>query len=139
MKKFTLPSALFSLLLAVACSSPESRILANAAAFNAWPSEVQQKVRAGQVDVGFTEEMVLVALGAPEGKSVRTTEEGTAEVWTYADRGPHFSIGVGVGSARGGSAYGGAVTVSDNGFRGEERMRVVFNGGKVSAIERRKQ
>jgi hypothetical protein len=131
--------SLLALLLVVACSSPESRIQASAAAFNAWPADVQQKVKAGQVDVGFTEEMVVVALGGPDGKSTRTAAEGTSEVWTYLDHGPRFSIGVGMGSARGGTVYGGAVAVGDDGFRAEEKMRVIFNGGRVTAIERRKK
>ena len=125
-------------LLLAACSTPDSRIQSNDAVFNIWSAEVQQKIRAGEVDVWFTEEMVRVALDEPDGKSLRTTEAGTSEVWTYFKRGPRFSFGVGVGSYAGGTATGGSITVSDDGFRGEEAMRVVFENGRVASIERRK-
>lgn len=128
---------LFALLLATSCSSIESRIQSNTAAYNSWPADVQQKVKMGQVEVGFTEGMVLVAVGWPDRKNTRTTVEGTSEVWLYLDHGPHFSIGVGVGSASIGSDYSGAAVVGADGFASEVLMRVVFNGGRVSAIERR--
>ncbi len=139
MKTIRTGLALLLLLLAVGCSSPESRIQGNAAAFNSWPAGVQQKIRAGQIDLGFTEEMVLVAIGWPDGKRMRTTAEGTTEVWTYADRGLRFALGVGVGMTRGASAYDSAVAVSDDGFRGEEMLLVIFTDGRVSAVERRRK
>jgi len=90
------------------------------------------------VAVGFSPEMALVALGEPDRRSTRTTAAGTVEVWTYFDHGPHFSFGIGAGSAHGSSAVAGGVAVNDGGFRGDEMRRVIFDGGKVAAIESRK-
>lgn len=131
---------LAGLLLAAGCSSPDSRIKSNQGAFDSWPSDVQAKVKTGQVAVGFNTDMVLMALGEPAGKSLRTTSAGTAEVWTYTESKPHVSIGVGVGSyGGGGTSYSGGAVVGNDGFRNDEKMRVIFDGGRVVAIEERKK
>jgi hypothetical protein len=123
-------------LLAVAgCSTPASRISRNAAAFAEWPAAVQEKVRAGQIDLGFTPEQVRTALGQPDRVTTRTTNDGTSEVWAYRSRAPRFSVGVGVGTSHGSTGIGGGVGVGTGGERSDDAMRVVFAGGKVSAIE----
>jgi hypothetical protein len=137
MKTLLLPVFAILLLVAAGCASVESRIQDNEAAFNTWPADVQEKVRAGKVEMGFTPEMVEVALGKPDRTSSRTTERGQADVWVYHDEAPRFSIGLGLGSGRGSTGFGGGVTVGDD-FRDEENMRVVFEGGRVTAIEVRK-
>lgn len=119
------------------CASVDSRVKDHESAFNSWPADVQQKVRAGKVEMGFSREMVEVALGKPDRVATRTTDHGQAEVWIFADKGPRFSIGLGVGSARGSSAVGGGVTVGE-GFRNDEAMRVIFENDRVTAIETRK-
>jgi hypothetical protein len=126
------------LLLMAGCVSTESRISRHQAAFDAWPAEVRDKVRAGRVDVGFNQEMVQVALGDADRKSARTTAAGTEEVWAYFDHRPKFSFGLGMGVAAGSTAYGGGVVVGDSGFRDDEFLRVIFEGGRVVAIETRK-
>lgn len=123
--------------LASACSTPESRVRKNEAAFASWPAAVQENVRAGKVEVGYTQDMVRVALGDPDRQSSRTTASGTADVWIYFDKGPKFSFGVGLGSSHGRTGVGGGVTVGDD-WRDEEVMRVILEGGRVTAIERRK-
>ena len=125
-------------LFAAGCSTPDSRVQKNQAAFDAWPPALQQKVREGKVDLGFDEQMVRVALGEPDRRVSRTTANGQADVWVYFDKGPKFSFGVGMGSMRGNTGVGGGVTVGDSGWRDEEAFRVVFEGGRVSAIETRK-
>lgn len=128
---------LASVVLLTACSStPDSRIAKNQAAFGGYPAAVQQKIRAGEVDVGFTPEMVRLALGEPTRQFNRQTEGGTAEVWVYHDNGPRFSFGVGVGGAVGRhSSAGVGVSTSSGGYDPEEKMRVEFRDAKVTAIE----
>ncbi|MDB6169093.1 MAG: hypothetical protein JWM88_1957 [Verrucomicrobia bacterium] len=126
------------LLLAAACSSPDSRIGGNHALFDSWSPAVQEKIRAGRIDVGFTSDMVRVALGDADRKATRTTARGTEEVWVYFDHGPKFSIGVGMGASHGSTAYGGAMVVGDNGFADNEVMRVILAGDRVVAIETRR-
>jgi hypothetical protein len=134
-----LPLVLSGLLLlaVVGCATPESRARKNEAAVSSWPAAVQQNVRAGKIDVGYTQDMVRVALGDPDRLSSRTTASGTADVWIYFDKSPKFSIGLGLGSSRGGTSFGGGVNVGDD-WRDQEVMRVIFERGVVSAIERRK-
>lgn len=128
---------LASVVLLTACSStPESRIAKNQSAFSGYPAAVQQKIRAGEVDVGFTPEMVRLALGEPTRQFNRQTQAGSAEVWVYHDNGPRFSFGVGVGGAVGRhSSAGVGLSTSSGGYDPEEKVRVEFRDGKVAAIE----
>ncbi len=124
-----------SLLLLAGCASPADRIATNQAMFDSWPVDVREKIRAGQVAVGFAPEMVLVALGQPDRKVLRTSAQGTAEVWTYLDHRPHFSIGVGMGSVGRSSAVGGSVAMTDQAWHESHVITVIFEAGKVAAIE----
>ena len=125
------------LLSAAACSTPASRIKSHQAAFDALPAETQANIRAGKVEFGYTQPMVLMALGEPDRRYTRTTQAGQTEVWAYRDKGPAFSFGVGVGGGSGRTGMGGGIGVSTAGDRSEDKMRVVFDtSGKVSAIEK---
>ena len=129
--------AALALALAFAgCSTPDSRIEKNSAAFAGYPPAVQAKIRAGEVDVGFTSEMVQLALGKPDRVLRRQSAAGESEVWIYADKSPTIGFGVGIGGGGQHSGGGVAVGTSTGGDR-EDRLRVVFDSGKVSAIERR--
>jgi hypothetical protein len=125
------------MILAAGCSTTTSRIDKNQTAFAAASPDVQAKIRAGHVDVGFTIEQVMMALGEPDRRFTRTTEKGVAEVWAYADHGPAFSFGMGVGGGGGSTSVGTGVMVNTGGNRDSDRIRVVFDGGRVSALEKR--
>ena len=119
-----------------ACASAGSRIQDNQAAFDHYPPAVQEKIRAGQADIGYTQEMVRMALGEPDRKYSRTSAEGNSEVWAWRDSGPSFSFGVGGGSYGGGGFGGGGVGVSTGGDQGDDKLRVVFVNGAVTSIEK---
>jgi hypothetical protein len=129
--------ALLLLALLPACSTPESRIADHRLAFEKYPADVQQKIRAGQVDVGFTQEMVQMALGKYDRRYTRNTTTGEVEVWSYHDNSPQFSFGIGVGSGgyHRGTAVGGGVAMSTGGYDPEEKIRVEFRAGVVTAVE----
>lgn len=130
--------AALALALAFAgCSTPDSRIEKNSAAFAGYPPAVQAKIRAGEIDVGFTSEMVQLALGKPDRVLRRQSAAGESEVWIYADKSPTFSFGVGIGGGGHHSGGGVGVGASTEGDR-DDRLRVVFDAGKVTAIERRR-
>jgi len=131
---------LLSLLLVVAllggCSStPDTRIAKNRGSFDSLPAETQQKIRAGQVEVGFTPEMVQLALGEPDRVFTRHSDRGDTEVWGYRTLGPRFSIGIGVGTFGRHSSVGGGLGVSTGGYDPEEKIRVEFREGKVTAVD----
>ena len=134
-------AGLMGALLLSACSTVDSRIARQRAEFSSWPPEVQDKVAAGKIDLGFTPEQVLVALGEPDRRFTRTTSDGTSAIWSYRDRGPRvsFGLGLGLGGFRGNSAFGGGVTLG-TGYEDGEQMGVVFDRtGRVSAIEMRQK
>jgi len=126
-------------LVAGCSSSPASRIKKNQELFDSLPPQAQASIRAGKVGVGFTPDMVRLALGEPDRLYVRTTERGSAEVWAYASKSfaPSLSFGVGVGGGmgRGVGTGAGIGTTVGGGDRADDRTRVIFEGGKVSAIE----
>jgi len=118
-----------------ACSTPDKRISDRRAEFEKYPPDIQQKIRAGQVNVGFTQEMVLMALGEPARRFTRKTEAGDTEVWSYHDNSPQFSFGFGVGSSSRHSAVGGGVGVTTGGYDPDEKVRVEFRSGVVTAVD----
>ncbi len=117
------------------CSTPDSRIERNRAAFAGYPPVVQAKIRAGEIEVGYTTEMVTLALGRADHIHRRHTAEGETEIWAYADKSPTFGFGIGIGGGGRHSGGGVAVGASTGGDRGD-RLRVIFERGKVKAIER---
>lgn len=137
MRYFIIP-CLFLVALLSACSSPDSRIDSNRAAFNQFPADVQEKIKAGRVDVGFTPEMVRMALGEPARQFTRKTESGDAEVWMYADNKPQISFGFGVGSFGRSGGVGVGMSTSTGGYEQDEKIRVVFRNGRVESVEYRK-
>jgi hypothetical protein len=137
MKKTKLLFLVLAALAFAGCSTVDSRIARDQPVFDSWPTAVQQKVRAKQVDLGFTPAQVFMALGEPDRKYTRTTAQGTTEVWAYRDNRPAFSFGFGFGSAGGSSAYGAGVGVTTGGDRYDDKLRVIFADGKVTALESR--
>ena len=82
---------LLAIVLLAGCSTPDSRIAKAQSPFDRLPAEAREKIRAGQVDVGFTPEMVRLALGEPDRVYLRQSDQGETEVWGYRDRG-HVSV-----------------------------------------------
>lgn len=132
-------TALCASLLSGCASKPADRVEKKAALVASWPSDIQNKVKAGQVEVGYTKDQVWVALGDPDRIYTRTSTEGNTEVWAYLSHAPKFSFGVGVGSAGGGSAMGGSVMVSPGQDHDDELKRVIFRNDLVQALEESKK
>lgn len=131
--QFAMVAAVALLGLSACSSSPQSRIESDPRSYATASKDVQAKIRAGQIDVGFTREQVRLALGDPTGVSTRTTGSGASEVWSYHDKGPRFGFGVGVGGGGGGVGVGvGTGERSD-----EPRLRVVFENDRVASIEQK--
>ncbi len=133
-------SFLFCLTLTLAifaggcASTPQSRIKKNPAAFNSAPSEVRAAIEQGRVLVGFTPDQVKLAMGEPDRVLNRTSETEKSEVWIYRENKPHLGLGLGLGFGGGSVGTGVGVSTSDREFP-DERMRVVFTAGRVTAVE----
>lgn len=77
---------LLALGLAGCATTPERRAQQHPEVFEALPPEVQENVLAGQVEIGYTPDMVFLALGAPDRKVTRRTENEQREIWVYQGR-----------------------------------------------------
>lgn len=139
MFKFYLP--LMAAFLLAGCSTPQSRARGHAELMESLSPEDRALIEAGEVDLGFTREMVEVALGEPDRTYVERTAEGETVIWAYHARrglsGLSVGVGTGIGFGGGGTSYGGGVSVGSGGrLLPEEKMRVVFQEGRVIGIER---
>lgn len=123
--------------LAGCASSPQARIERNWGLYESYPIEVRERINAGQVDVGFTPEMVRMALGEPARVVERRTENETTEVWIYTRNRPRFGIGLGIGSWGGRSGVSTSVGVSTGDWAPDEEKRVEFRDGTVVAVDQR--
>lgn len=79
----------------LSCSTPDSRIRKTQELFDSYPAEVQKNIRAGKVEVGYTEDMVRMALGDPNETVVNKTAEGEVHVWAYTKSTPGGGVSVG--------------------------------------------
>lgn len=128
-----------SALLLTACATPQSRIERDPAAFAALTTAQQERVKKGEVAVGFDEAAVRLALGEPDRIIERETSEGISQAWVYyaiaadsynagycAPGFPYYSY----------RYYCPPIIVTPTQY--QERMRLVFKDGKVSSVERAK-
>ena len=134
--------AVLSLLAAAGCATPESRIKDNPEIFNNFPPEVQSKVRTGQIGIGYTKDMVFIALGKPDREYTRTTAEGTSEVWSFTDTYTSTERQRITADFRIVDPQGGFRTTRDtvwadvNVPHEYEKLRIEFRNDEVTAIER---
>ena len=85
-KSILIAAAALGLVLAVGCSTPVTRIQKNSDAFARLTPAQQDMIRKGQVDLGFDETMVRLALGDPDRIRTRVSAEGATVVWIYTVR-----------------------------------------------------
>ena len=83
---FRIAMILFSVLLFVGCATPEARIGKHPEIYAALPPDVQSVVKEGNIDVGFSTDAVYLALGHPDRQYQRTTDQGTATIWSFVAR-----------------------------------------------------
>jgi hypothetical protein len=120
------------------CATPAARIERNPEVFAKLSPTEQQTIREGKVAIGFTPEMVKLALGEPDRVFTRTDAQGSTESWSYTT----YESDAGVMLYRG--FYHRYYGWGDPFFpyymdypsrRDREYLKVVFAGGKVSSIE----
>lgn len=140
MKTRSLSLLLVSVLLSglVGCSSAsriESRYNSRETLAANWAPAIQEKVRAGIVEVGFNRDQVWVALGEPDQVTARSNGGDSVETWTYRTSSlPRISLGFGIGVGGGHTAAGGGVGVSSAPKPGRDRITVVFRNGLVTSV-----
>ena len=139
--------ALLAVFFVAGCETVDSRIAKNPQLFAQLDAATQAKIKQGIIDLGFTEDMVHLALGAPDQKREVRSEKGTETVWiysTYYERydGTRFAgyqrrvyYDRNLGSYR---VYYQPVFADTYRPESQERIRVVFREGKVAVIEQTK-
>ncbi|NCD33606.1 MAG: hypothetical protein EOL87_09370 [Spartobacteria bacterium] len=75
---------LYALVL-TGCNTTDGRIKKNQVVFDSLDPDIQELIKQGQVDIGFTEEMVFMAWGQPDRVYIRKTAESSRTVWSYTD------------------------------------------------------
>jgi hypothetical protein len=129
--------ALLGLWFLAACSTPDARIRRNQALFDSLPAAEQALIREGKVGVGFTPEMVRLAVGDPDQRWIRTDARGKSEIWSYTT----------YDSTAGGPLYRGHYHRDRDGYpffnddlyyqggaRAREYFKVTFSDGRVSEV-----
>lgn len=135
------------LLFSAGCQTVDTRIKEKPAVFASVDKETQDKIRQGVIGLGYTEDMVYLALGQPDQKRETVTAAARTLVWIYNTYTTRYD-----GSyAMGGYYYRRPYyypypyyyrpysyyypIYADSYTEKEERIRVTFNDGKVTAID----
>jgi len=142
------PCLVAAVLIALAgCSTINSRIRERASVFDQLSPAEQAEIRQGIIAVGFTPDMVYMALGRPDEIRERTGPDGRQTVWRYDSYYDRYEGTVHVGyrrfiywdpHVRGYRIY--YEPVYRNVYRPEKETyyRITFKNGKVSVIEETK-
>lgn len=137
-----------ALLFAAGCQSVESRIKEKPDVYANVDKATQDKIKQGIIDLGFSQDMVYIALGNPDEKRESKTTSGTTLTWIYNTYYTRYE-----GSAMAGyyrsvyydpylrtyRLYYHPVFADTYSEDKEERIRIVFTGGKVTSIEQAKE
>lgn len=128
-------------LLLAGCATPAKRIQQNQELFDSFPVAAQARIRGGQIDLGFTPDMVRIALGEPQRKTLRRSAAGDLEVWFYLDTIRRYDRqrvdidGLSLSGPGGLRSLGGSAWINVEQSREFVRVRVEFQNGAVTAIE----
>jgi hypothetical protein len=118
------------------CSTTSSRIRQHQEAFDAYPERVQHNLRQGVIEVGYTPEMVFIALGEPDRKVDVVSGEEAAQLWTWSRSTPGIGVSLGGWNALGSNVgLGTGVSLGERGHR-EDVAVVEFRRGQVHRFER---
>lgn len=142
MKKLIQLSLAGLALLLGACSTIDSRIKQHPHVFYNLDKETQDKIAHGDIAIGFTPEMVYIALGHPDSKRQRLTGEGSSETWVYSTYYERYEGTAHLGyrrwvmpTPRGYRVYWEPVYEPVYSEQREDNLRVTFRDGKVAVIE----
>lgn len=135
--RFVLPLAV----LLAGCATPAKRIQQNQELFDSFPVAAQARIRGGQVDLGFTPDMVRIALGEPQRQMLRRENGGETEIWLYLDVVRRYDRqrvdidGLSFAGSGGIRSLGGSAWINVEQDREYVRTRVEFRNGVATAIE----
>jgi hypothetical protein len=145
----TISCVLFAATLAVlcGCSTVKSRIQEKQHVFNNLDPQTQSKIQQGIIDIGYSTDMVYMAMGKPDQVRESTTAQGQETRWIYNTYWQQYEGSRMVGYrrhvyfdpvARAYRVYFEPVRQEIYSEHQEERTRVIFQNGRVTAIEQYK-
>ncbi len=135
-------------LLLGGCSTIPRRIEEKSAAFSALDADTQNNIRLGRVDVGYSPDLVYIALGTPDERLTQTTKADTNETWIYNNYHQEYLGRVQTGyrqytyidpKTRQAIVTYEPVYSSIYRDRVDERIRIHFRAGQVASIEQVKR
>ena len=142
------PIVLASLAFLTGCQTVQDRIKEKPEVFAKLDAPTQDKIKQGIIDLGFTEDMVYLALGAADQKRESVSAAGNTVTWIYNTYYERFDGTTHAGYSRQVyfdpflrtyRVYYRPVFADTYSTEKEERIRVVFKDGKVSVIEQTKE
>jgi outer membrane protein assembly factor BamE (lipoprotein component of BamABCDE complex) len=135
------------LLLVAGCQSVDDRIQEKPDVFAQLDRLTQDKIKQGIIDLGYTQDMVYLALGNPDEKRAKYDANERSATWVYNTYYERYNGTSFMGYYRQ-VYYDPYVKTYRVYYRPayadtyvqekEERIRVVFNDGRVTAIEQSK-
>lgn len=137
-----------ALALLAGCSTFNDRAKEKAAVFSRLDAATQENLRQGIVEVGYTPDMVYIALGDPDATRERVTADGKEETWIYQALSTEYRGQSTVGYRRWVTydperkvlwTYYEPVNVNVYQDHIEDRIRITFKDGKVTVIEQVKE
>ena len=147
MKTLSILAALGFALLVSSCSTVDNRIKEKSAVFASLDPQAQARLKQGMIDVGYTMDMVYIALGKPDEVRDKTTAKGRETTWIFKNYWQEYQGSAVVGyhryvyydpTAKAYRVYYEPVRTEVYRERTEERTRVSFVDGHVTAIEQAK-
>jgi hypothetical protein len=129
------------------CQTIDSRIKEKPEVFAQVDKATQDKIKQGVIDLGYSEDMVYLALGAPDQKRESVSPAGKATTWIYNTYYDRYEGGVYAGYhrsvyfdpyLRAYRMYYRPVMADTYAQEKEERIRIVFKEGKAFVIEQAK-
>lgn len=144
MKTTALLILMLAALALTACNTVHSRIEEKSSLFNSLDPQTQERIKQGLIDVGFTKDMVYIALGRPDREHDRLKSDGHETTWVYKNYWQEYEGTRTVGmrryvyydpALRAYRVYYQPVRAEIYSAREEERTRVNFKDDRVVSIE----
>jgi hypothetical protein len=134
-----------ALLLVAGCESArEARIRRNPHVYHQLDPQSQYNIQQGMIDLGYTADMVYLALGKPDERRETLTSDGVRQTWIYSTYYERYEGTRHVGYQRRlyydrywrrYRVHHEPVFAETYSPQVEERIRVDFVNGRVSAVE----